>query len=79
METDQLINPNELKSRINKILRPIEINIYPNDFDYLVENIETIFDDVKEGVKTFGGLKKKELNDFHTMFRILSDQEETLT
>jgi hypothetical protein len=75
METDQPINSNELKLRIYKILHPKEINIYPNDFDYFIENIETIFEDVKEGVKTFGGLKKNELNDFHTMFRILSDEE----
>jgi len=79
METNNLINPNELKLRIYKILRPIEINIYPNDFDYLVENIETIFEDVKEGVKTFGGLKKNELNDFHTLFNIFTDEENSLT
>lgn len=79
METDIPINPNELKLRIYKILRPVELKIYPNDFDYFVENIETLFEDVKEGVKTFGGLKKRKLNDFHNLFNILLDEENSLT
>lgn len=72
IESKKPVNEGELKLRIYKILRPIELEVYANSFETFIHKLTDVFEDIREGVETFGGLKKQHLKDFEALMEILN-------
>jgi len=85
IESKKPLNERELKIRLIKILKPKEMEFHLNDYDYFIESISDVLEDVKEGMEMFGGMKKndlerlKNLNDIINLdyIKTLMDTDET--
>jgi hypothetical protein len=85
VESKKPLNERELKLRLFKILKPIEMEFHLNDYDYFIGSISDALEEVKEKIQMFGGMKRKDLeslknlNDIINMdyFKDLMDTDET--
>jgi hypothetical protein len=82
LESDKPIKLNEIKFRIYKILKPIDMEFHLNDVDYYINSLGDIIEEVKEGMEMFGGINKvdlenlKNINELLTLDNIVKSKED---
>lgn len=72
VECKKPLNEKELKLRLYKILKPIEMEFHLNDYNYFVESISDVIEEVSEGMEFFGGMKKSELDGLRNLNDIIN-------
>jgi hypothetical protein len=72
LESDKPIKLNEIKFRIYKILKPIEMEFHLNDVDYYINSLGDIIEEVKEGMEMFGGVKKVDLDNLKNINELIT-------
>lgn len=72
VESKKPLNERELKLRLHKILKPKEMEFHLNDYNYFVESISEVIEEVSEGMEFFGGMKKSELDGLRNLNDIIN-------
>ncbi len=67
VESKKPLNERELKLRLYKILKPIEMEFHLNDYNYFIESISDVIEEISEGMEFFGGMKKSDLDELRNL------------
>lgn len=72
VESKKPLNERELKLRLYKILKPIEMEFHLNDYNYFIESISDVIEEISEGMEFFGGMKKSDLDELRNLNDIIN-------
>lgn len=72
LECKKPLNERELKLRLYKILKPKEMEFHLNDYNYFVDSISEVIEEIREGMEFFGGMKKSDLDELRNLNDIIN-------
>lgn len=72
VESKKTLNERELKLRLHKILKPKEMEFHLNDYNYFVDSISEVIEEISEGMEFFGGMKIRDLDELRNLNDIIN-------